>query len=506
VLTQDAQAEKGQKPPSLGSNRLGVSGVVFFVVAAAAPLVGMTGVVPGAIVLGDGAGVPGAFLAVGIILLLFSVGYSAMSGRVTNTGAFFAFVGRGLGLAPGVGSAFVSLLAYLAIQMAGFGFLGSVFGAQMEAQFGWHAPWWLWAIAAALVILILSLFSVDIGAKVLGGLMLLEVSTLALTAVAVIVHGGGPDGFALGSAFLPQHVLSGPSVGIAFAFAFTSFLGFEATAIYGEESRDPKRTVPRATYLAVILITALFALTSWAIVSGLGASHVSDRAAQLSTVGAVPLANPPAVLYAVAGQYVGSWLPTLMSWLVISSMFAGGLAFQNCAARYFFSMSRAGVLPRALARTNRRGSPFVACLLTTALALTVVIVFAVRHLDPIVNLMYWLAGLAAIAMVLIEILVSIAVLVYFRKNNTGSRIWTTVVAPILSAAGLAVGLYLVMSRFGLLAGTTAEGVDPTTQTWGLNITGWVLVGLPFALLIGGTLAALGRRNWRNVDGVRDFVS
>lgn len=204
--------------------------------------------------------------------------------------------------------------------------------------------------------------------------------------------------------------------------------------------------------------------------------------------------------------YVGGWLSTLMSWLVISSIFAGGLAFQNCAARYLFSMGRAGVLPRVLVRTNRRGAPFVASLLTTAIGLTVVIVFAAEHLDPIVNLFYWFAGLAAIAMVLIEILVSIAVVVYFRSDKTDSRIWATLVAPILSATGLALGLYLLLSRFGLLAGTTAQGVDPTTQTWGLNVTGWVLVGLPFALLIGGTLVALLRRNWRSADAVRDFVS
>ena len=70
----------------LRRNRLGVVGIVFFVVAAAAPLVGMTGAVPVAIVAGNGAGAPGAYLFVGITLLLFSVGYATMSAHVTNTG------------------------------------------------------------------------------------------------------------------------------------------------------------------------------------------------------------------------------------------------------------------------------------------------------------------------------------------------------------------------------------------------------------------------------------
>jgi amino acid transporter len=237
----------------LARNRLGVAGIVFFVVAAAAPLVGMTGAVPIAIVLGNGAGAPGAYLAVGLILLIFSVGYSAMSHRVTNTGAFFAYVGRGLGVVPGVGSAFVSLLAYLVIQLAIFGFFGAVMAGQMDAEFGIELAWWAWALIAWAVVLGLSALSVDIGAKVLGLLMTLEVLSLAVLAAAVLFQGGGPDGLSPGSSFSPGSVFEGGfagSAGIALAFAFASYIGFEATAIYGEETKDPKRSVPIATYNA----------------------------------------------------------------------------------------------------------------------------------------------------------------------------------------------------------------------------------------------------------------
>ena len=94
-------AEPPVDEPHLAKNRLGIAGIVFFVVAAAAPLVGMTGAVPVAIVLGNGAAAPGAYLAVGLTLLVFSVGYSAMSHKVTNTGAFFAYVGPRPGHRPG---------------------------------------------------------------------------------------------------------------------------------------------------------------------------------------------------------------------------------------------------------------------------------------------------------------------------------------------------------------------------------------------------------------------
>src|SRR5688500_8314672 len=192
----------------LARNRLGVTGIVFFVVAAAAPLVGMTGAVPVAIVLGNGAGAPGAYLAVGLVLLLFSVGYAAMSHQVTNTGAFFAYVGRGLGIGPGVGSAFASLGAYLTIQLAVFGFCGAVMAGQLADQAGIDLSWWVWALTAWALVLGLSALSVDIGAKLLGVLMVLELLSLALVAAAVLL-GGGTGGLDLGASFSPGNVFAG---------------------------------------------------------------------------------------------------------------------------------------------------------------------------------------------------------------------------------------------------------------------------------------------------------
>ncbi len=493
---------------SLRSGRLGTLGIVFFVVAAAAPLVGMTGAVPVAIVAGNGAGAPGAYLAVGITLLVFSVGYAAMSHRVTNTGAFFAFVGRGLGIAPGVGSAFVSLVAYLAIQLAIFGFFGAVMAAQMSDKLGVDWSWWVWVLLAWAAVLVLSLLSVDVGAKVLGALMLLEIASLLVLAVAVLAK-GGPEGSDLSASFSPGAVFSGGftgGAGIALAFAFASFIGFEATAIYGEESRDPKRTVPQATYLAVGAITVLFALTSYAVVTGIGQSVVVDEVAKRSSVGDAVLADPAAVVFGLADQYVGSWLGTVMSWLVLSSLFAGLLAFQNSAARYVFAMGRAGVLPSALDRTNGRGAPQLASITTSVLTLLVIALFAIRGLDPVTNLFAWFSGLAVVAIVIVEILVCAAVIAYFRRTREDTRPWNTLVAPALAGLGLLVGLYLLMSRFGLLAGTAAEGVDPTTQTWGLNTTGWVLVLLPFVVLVAGAAVGAARRRNENEDAVRDLVS
>lgn len=493
---------------NLRSNRLGVVGIVFFVVAAAAPLVGMTGAVPIAIVLGNGAAAPGAYLAIGLTLLIFSVGYAAMSHRVTNTGAFFAYIGRGLGVNSGIASAFVSLLAYVAIQLAIYGFFGAVMAGQMKAKFGIDLPWWMWCLIAWALVLALSLLSVDIGAKLLGVLMLLELASLFTTAIAVLVK-GGPEGLDLGASFSPGNIFAGGlggTAGIALAFAFASFIGFEATAIYGEESRDPKRAVPRATYTAITLITVLFAITSLAMVTGLGTTKVVDQTLALSTVDNAPLVDPANVLFTVATQYVGSWLATLMGWLVLSSLFAGLLAFQNSAARYLFALGRANVIPDVMRSTNRRGAPLAGASVVSGITLVVMAIFAGRNMDPVLTMFYWFSGVAVVAIALVEILVCFAVIRYFRRTREDSRLWNTVIAPVIAAIGLFFGEYLLMSRFGLLSNEVAEGVDPTKQAWGLNGLGWFLVFLPFIVLVLGWLAGLMSKSRRNEQLTRDLVS
>ncbi len=501
--------ERTEPKVDLAPNKLNIAGVVFFVVAAAAPLVGMTGAVPVAIVLGNGAAAPGAYLAVGLVLLVFSVGYSAMSSHVANAGAFFAYIGRGLGKIPGVGSAFVSLLAYVAIQLAIFGFFGAVMAGQMNAELGIDLSWYAWVGIAWVLVLGLSILRVDIGAKFLGVLMLAEVVSLAIVAIVVLAQGGGPDGLAPLSSFSPTNIFAGGfagSAGIALAFAFASYIGFEATAIYAEETKNPKRAVPIATYSAVVLIAVLFALTSWAVVSGLGSESVIDRVAEISTIDGEPLADPAAVLFFVADEYVGTWLGTVMKWLVLSSLFAGLLAFQNSAARYFYSLGRAGYLPKTLGYVNRRGAPAAGAFTTSAVAGLIIVLFVITDKDPVTNMFFWFSAVAVLAIVLVEILVSVSVIVYFRKNSdVDARVWNTLLAPALAIVGLSLGAYLVASRFGLLAGTTAAGVDPTAQAWGLSPLGYFLVLSPFLMFVVGAAIGALRRNSRGIDAAADFA-
>jgi amino acid transporter len=426
-----------------------------------------------------------------------------MSSKVTNAGAFFAFVGKGLGPKAGVASAYASIIGYVTIQLAIYGFFGLVISLT-AAGFGLSLPWWAWALIAWVVVTLLSLLSVDIGAKVLGVLLSVELLALIITAVAILVN-GGPEPMDINASFNPALVFAGGfagTAGIALAFAFASFIGFEATAIYGEESKDPKRDVPRATYWAIGIIAALFAVVSFAMVVGMGSTQLIDQVIERST----GLADPAAVLFSLAAEYVSPEIVTIMALLVVTSLFAGLLAFQNAAARYFFAMGRGGVMPSMLGETNKVGAPQNGALLTSIIAGAVIVLFAAAGLDPFLNLFSWMSGIAVIAVVAVEVLVSIAVIAYFNKAG-GGTLWNSKIAPAASVVLMLAGLYLLMSRFNLLAGTSADGVDPSLpeSAWALSGLGWFFVLLPFLAMIVGYVVAGTRKN-KNDALVRDFAS
>ncbi len=238
----------------------------------------------------------------------------------------------------------------------------------------------------------------------------------------------------------------------------------------------------------------------------MGASKIIDEVVARSAVEGVPLANPAGVLFSLTDQYVGSWMTQIMSVLVISSLFAGLLAFQNANSRYFFALGRGGVLPTRFGMTNNAGAPAAGVILTSVVALVVMVGFAAAGLDGIGNLFFWMSAVAVIAIIFVEILVSIAVVAHFMKEG-GENVWRSKVAPIASAIALAVGLYLLMSRFNLLAGTVPEGVDPSLpeSAWQLNTLGWVLVLSPFiAALVGYIFAVVNKKE--NASLVKDILS
>jgi amino acid transporter len=452
---------------------LGVLGVAFFVVSAAAPLTAMAGGAPVAMLLGNGPGIPLAYVVVSVILVIFAVGYTAMARHHTSTGAFYSYVARGLRQPAGGAAALIALLGYNAMQIGLYGLFGAAASGFVAENLGLSAPWWVFALVALALIAVCGYRQVDLSVKVLAVLVSLEFLIVVILDVAILVEGGGGGGGPITATPFTWSSFTSGSVAVALLFNFASFIGFEATTIYSEEAKDPNRTVPRATYVAVLTIGVFYTVTTWLMVEAQGAAGLQDHLADLKP-------DPTAFLFELGGTYLGGALTTVMSLLFVSSVFAALLAFHNAVARYCFALGREGLVPARLGRTHTvHLSPHVGSVSQSVLALVVILLFVGTGLDPVLALFTWLTQLGTLAIIVLMALASFAVLAFFAAHRElDSNRLRTAVAPAVGGVAMAAVAVYAASQFGLLIGNPESPLR------------WALPGLVVLAAVAGVVAAI----------------
>ena len=464
-----ANAAPAQPPSEAPSRRLsgnlGVASIVFMVVAAAAPLGVIGGVVPLGIAGGNGVGFPATFIVATIILLFFSVGFTAMTPFVDEAGAFFSYVRKSLGFPVGIGIAFVAVISYLAIEAGVYGLLGPAGTAIVELFGGPTLPWWIFAAAAFAVTTYLGYRNIQLSSRILAVLLTAEIAIVAVLDL-VIVAAGGDHGLSTGIVN-PNAILSG-SLGIGLLFAIISYVGFEATAIFRDEARDPERTIPRATYVSLVLIGVFYAITSWALISGWGDEQALTQA---TDAGGTFLGD-------TASRYIGVVGADIITVLYFTSLFACILSFHNVVSRYLFALSQRNVLPAALGQPHtKHGSPHQASLWISAAVAISVVLAVLFKLDPAAQFYTWFAGATTVGIVVLLIATSVAVLVFFGRDRRGHSQWRVRIAPALGLVGLLGSLVLILSNLSGLVG-------------GSSVLAAVIVGLLAAAFVVGVLIGL----------------
>ncbi|MEU8762959.1 APC family permease [Streptomyces sp. NPDC048659] len=431
------------EPPGLRTGTLSTADISFFVVSAAAPLTVMAGVAPIALGLG-GIGAPAGYLLAGITLAVFAVGFTTMSRHVRGGGAFYAYIARGLGKPVGIAAALIAMVGYNGMEIGVYGLLGSATADTTHALWGVDTPWLPIALAGLLVIWYGGYRSIDFGAKVLGVLLVAETGILVLLAGGVLLDGGATGELSLGS-FAPGNVLV-PGTAAVLAFAFSAFTGFESTVIYRREARDPDRTIPRATYIAVAFLGLFYAFVVWTVIQAFGEDRVVAAAAQ----------DPGGLFFAAITTYVGPWAADLMHVFIVTSIIASLLAFHNAINRYALALAEEGVLPAALGRIHpRHRSPYVAGAVQTALGAVVVLGFAAAGADPYAQLLLWVNTPGMLGLMALMLLAALAVVRHFRRVPHTEGALRTLVAPGTAAVLLAVAIYLVASKVQLFTGASA---------------------------------------------------
>ncbi|WP_283609657.1 APC family permease [Mycolicibacterium poriferae] len=478
----DHDKTTGESVQRLKRNAVGTIGVIFMAVATAAPITAMVGNVPIAVGFGNGSHAPAGYIVATVVLGLFAIGYATMAKHITATGAFYGYISHGLGRVVGMAAGLLITLAYVVFEASLIGIFSFFTQNLVSSLFGITIPWILPALLMLALNAILTYFDVNLTAKVLGVFLITEIVMLALGAVAVLVQGGGPDGFAVAEtlnpigAFTPAAV-AGASAGLGLFFAFWSWVGFESTAMYGEESKDPKRIIPRATMIAVLGVGLFYVFVSWMAIAGTGPQRAVELAQDADTASEI-FFGP------VRGTY-GEWAITVFNILLVSGSFACGMAFHNCASRYLYALGREGLsvkLQRTLGATHpTHGSPYVASFVQSGISLVLILAFLFAGMDPYVHMYTLLAILGTMAILIVQSLCAFAIIAYFHfhKMHPSSAHWfKTFLAPLLGGSGMLYVVYLLWEHKESAAGT-ASG------TLLFKLTPWIVVGV-FA--IGAALA------------------
>ncbi len=478
-MTVASSSESAAAPAAsdkLHRTALGVPDIVFFIVAASAPLTVIAGGVASTYLITGNAGVPLLFLVLGAILALFVTGYAAMSHHITNAGAFYAYVSQGISKVAGVGTAFVALIAYNAMQIGILGLFGAVFSGYMADKTGINFAWYTWIFIAIAVIGTLGWLRVDLNAKVLALFLTAEIIVVLLFDL-VVVGDPGPQGLA-GDAFNPS-ISFGAGLGAALSFTMAAFVGFESAAIYGEECKDPRRTVARATYIALGITSVFYAFSAWMLLSSVGPDVITNPDALVKggfATGGGP--DPTTVLFITLDAQVSTTVADIATLLFCTSLFAASLSFHNAVGRYFFALGRAGVLPSAFGRTRPNGAPFVGSVAQSLIAAAVIAIFALSDSDPVLQLFTWLTNLGALGVILLLALASFAVVGYFARRPHEETAWTSRYAPGLAGILLTVVFFIVLGNFNqLITGAPDAPRDDRSIILPAILIGGGIVGL-----------------------------
>jgi amino acid transporter len=433
-LAESIDVNRRQDVQKLRKHAIGLAGVLFLTVTGAAPISAMLFNTPIAVGFGNGVGAPAGFMFAAVVLVIFSVGYVAMARKKTTAGGFYSYISHGLGREIGVGTGYGSVLAYSVFEASLAGGFAYFLNIKL-AQYGTHIAWpWL-ALGMVALISILAYFDVRISTVVLAVGLISEVVILIIFDIVMFAHGGLPlaslnpvNAF---KGFPASGGLLAGAVGIGLFFAFWSWVGFEMAPNYGEESKNPKKIVPRALYISVIGLGVFYTLTSWAPFAGYSTVHAAQAQAQ----------NNSAQYYlGPANAIAGHWVGSIMSFLIITGSFACGMAFHNTTSRYFYSLGREGLLPRPLGKTHPRWkSPYIASIAQSVIAALIVLGFAVfiGTGDPLHIAYLQVYGLMAVMGVIVilsvQALVSLSILIFFERHHPDEvHWWKTRLAPAIS--------------------------------------------------------------------------
>ncbi|WP_232535078.1 APC family permease [Nocardia terpenica] len=307
------------------SRTLTLGPVVLFGLAYMAPMIvlGTFGV------LDDDTGgvVPTAYLLALVAMLFTAVSYGRMAAAYPVAGSAYTYTRRTIDARVGFLVGWAVLLDYFFLPMV----IWLIGAAYLHDQFP-ATPAWVWIVLFIVATTALNVVGIKLAANVNLLLMAMQVLVLIFFVVLSFRHVSSTAGFGAMFSGVPfgHSGTTVSKVAAGAAVAAYSFLGFDAITTLTEETKDARRTIPRAIVLVTVLGGVIFVIAAYATQLAALRVHVrnSDTAAS-------------DIAHVIGGQLFGA---IFLAGLVITQ-FASGIAAQASASRLLYAMGRDSVLP-----------------------------------------------------------------------------------------------------------------------------------------------------------------
>jgi amino acid transporter len=413
-----------------------------------------------------GAAIPLCYVVGFVLALLIANQYSEFSRVIPSSGSAYTFVTEGLGMRLGFMTAWVGLIALAIGVPYSFVLLGANVQTLMIRWFGLNLHWSFWFVLALGFAFALSYWGIRQSMNVDLTFLAFEMGVCLVLAIIVLLQVGQKGGLTT-VPFSPAAVPPGGDLTVGIVLAVLSYIGFEAAAALGEETKNPHRNIPRAVFGSMIVVGLFYVLMAYVGTVGYGVNHMVTG-----------YANDPAPFDTIGRQYSGPFFVVLIDLVGLLSFFGAALAIINGGARIIYTVGRDGLLPRWTAwlhpvRRTPVGSIVGLCIFGLVVGLLLGII-----MTPI-GAFGFLGTLDALFVLIIYALVCIASILFFwRKRRAQFNIFRHGVVPVL-------GTLLILTIFVFLVIAPAP---PPLNLIPFILAVWVLIGVGLLFVLRRKLA------------------
>jgi amino acid transporter len=466
-MSQPTAVRQTEDVGQLHHGALSLSGAVMQGVTHIAPTAGVILILQ-AEVQTVGMATPFAFVIAILLMFLVGISLAQLARFLPSAGGFYTYISRTLDARVGWFSGWINLLYDpfgTAIDLA---VLGYVFNAALQYNYGVTFPWWATFIIAGVIVTAVIYRGIELTGRtqlILGGLEILIL--LAVSVHALLSPGAGGVNFA---PFNPANATKGSDLFVAIILAVFTFTGFESTAPLAEETREPRRNVPRAMLISLFIVGVFVIFCLWAMMVGWGTAHLNA----MITYGGNPV-------FDVAHRLWGpAWVLLLLA--IINSLLSVSVATTNSSTRVIYAMGRTGALPRWFGEIDKRyGTPRNAIIAQTILtfALGLGLGFAMGAFNE-----FLMIGVAiTVGLALLYILACLGVVKFFLTEQRSAFNWLVhLVIPLVAAVAVGFVLYHnvvpvppypINIALPLAGGWTVVGIVATVFMVKTGRTGWL---------------------------------